>query len=153
MADFEIRGADDVDALVRRMRTHADAKAIRKEMYQGLNRSTKGVRADMKDAIPKALPRGGGLAGEVQSSTRFNTSAKSGRNAGVTIWARNRRRDLRLLMGKRLRHPVFGNRRNWVTQTAGVNPDVFGKAFEDQKHDVARDITRVMENIARKVES
>lgn len=152
MADFEIRGADDVDALVKRIRTHADSKAIRKEMFQGLNRSTKPVRADMRDAIPKALPQRGGLAREIQASTRFNTSAKSGKNAGVTIWARNRGHDIRTLIGKRLRHPVWGNRRLWVNQSAGVDPDVFGKTFEDQKPEVARDIQRVLGDIKRKVE-
>lgn len=153
MADFEIRGADDVDALVRRISQHADAKAIKREMFQGLNRSTKDVRADMKDSIPRALPQRNGLAGTFQKTTRFRTSAKSGKYAGVTIWANNRGHDIRTLMGKRLRHPVFGNRSKWVTQTAGVNPTVFEKSFEDQKPDVTRDIKRVMEDIARKVES
>lgn len=152
MADFEIRGADDIDALVKRIRTHADSKAIRKEMFQGLNRATKGVRGEMKEAIPAALPNRGGLAATIQKSTRLNTSAKSGRYAGVTIWARNSRHDIRTLTGKRLRHPVFGNRGAWVTQTAGVDPAIFTAKFEDQKPDVQRAIVRVMEDIARKVE-
>ncbi len=152
MSDFEIRGADDIDRVVKNIKTHADAKAIRREMFQGLNRSTKSVRAEMKDSIPRALPTSGGLAATVQKSTRFNTSAKSGKNAGVTIWARNKGYDIRTLTGKRLRHPVFGNRSVWVSQTAGVNPEVFEKSFEDQKPDIQRDVKRVMEEIARKVE-
>lgn len=153
MADFEIRGTDDVDALVRRISQHADAKAIKREMFQGLNRSTKDVRKDMKDAIPDALPTRGGLSAAVQKDTRLTTTAKSGKYAGVTVWAKSRKRDIRTLMGKRLRHPVWGNRRLWVNQSAGVNPGVFEKSFVDQKPDVTRDIKRVMEDIARKVES
>ena len=153
MADFEIRGADDVDALVKRIGSHADAKAIRKEMFAGLNRSTKEVRADMKDAIPDGLPKRGGLAGTAQRATRFNTSAKSGRNAGVTIWARSKgatvaRANRTGLIG----HPAWGNRKAWVTQSAGVRKGFLDETFEKQKPEITRDIKRVMEDIGRKVE-
>ena len=152
MADFEIRGADDVDALVKRIGSHADAKAIRKEMFAGLNRSTKEVRADMKDAIGSALPSRGGLAKSVQSSTRFSTSAKSGRNAGVTIWARSKGATAsRANTAGMVRHPVFGGRR-WVTQTAGVRKGFLDESFDKQKPEITRDIKRVMEDIGRKVE-
>ena len=151
MSDFEIRGADDVDALVKRIRSHADSKALRKELYAGLNRATKEVRGEMKEAIPAALPRRGGLAASVEGSTRFTASAKSGKNAGVTIWARNRKHDIRTLTGKRLRHPVYGNRRRWVNQTEGVEPAVFIGRFEDQKPHVQRVLKEVLESIARKV--
>lgn len=152
MSDFQIRGADDIDALVKRIRTHADAKALRKEMLSGLNRASKGVRGAMKEIIPAALPQGGGLAATIQKSTRFNTSAKSGRFAGVTIWAKNSGHDIRTLTGKRLRHPVWGNRSMWVNQTAGVDPAIFMGEFDKQKPDVQREIVRVLEDIARKVE-
>lgn len=152
MADVEIRGADDIDALVKRIRTHADSKALRKEMFQGLNRVTKHMRGEMKEAIPAALPSRGGLSALIQRDTRMSTSAKSGKYAGVTIWAKSRKHDIRTLTGRRLRHPVFGNRGKWVTQTAGVDPAVFTAKFEDQKPDVQRAIVRVMEEIARKVE-
>lgn len=151
MADFEVRGAEDVDKLVRALARHADAKALRKELLAGLNRESKDVRAELKEAIPLALPRRGGLAAEVAKTTTFNASAKSGKYAGVTIWARNRKHDIRTLTGRRLRHPVFGNRNTWVTQTEGVNGDALGEKFQDQKPNIQRALYRVMEDIARKI--
>jgi len=151
MGDFEVRGAEDIDRLVKALRTHADAKALRKELYAGLNRVSKDVRGEMKEAIPATLPQRGGLAAKVQATTRFTTSAKSGRNAGITIWARNKSHDIRTLTGKRLRHPVWGNRDRWVNQTAGVEPAVFMGAFDKQKRPVQFAILRVMNDIAKKI--
>lgn len=153
MADVEIRGGEDVDALVRRIRTHGDAKAIRKELLAGLNRVTKGTREDMKASIPASLPSRGGLASLVHREANLRTSAKGGRYAGVTIFA-NRRggRDLRRLNQGRLRHPVFGNRGVWVNQTAGVEAGFLDEAFENDKPEITRGITRVLEDIARRIE-
>lgn len=150
--DVTLRGSDDVDALVRRIRTHADAKAIRKELYAGLNRVTKPVREDMKASIGPSLPSRGGLAALVMAKASLTTSATSGRNAGVRIRARHKDYDLKRLNQGRLRHPVFGNRRVWVQQTAGINPGFLDDSFEKQKPEIARGVLRVLDEIARKVE-
>ena len=150
--DVTLRGSDDVDALVRRIRTHADAKAIRKELYAGLNRVTKPVREDMKASIGPSLPSRGGLAALVMAKASLTTSATSGRNAGVRIRARHKDYDLKRLNQGRLRHPVFGNRRVWVQQTAGINPGFLDESFEKQKPEIARGVLRVLDEIARKVE-
>ncbi|MCF6376898.1 hypothetical protein L2K70_04720 [Nocardioides KLBMP 9356] len=152
MPDVELRGADDVDALVRRIRTHADAKAIRKELYAGLNRATKGVREDMKANIGPSLPSRGGLAALVMAKVSLTSGAVAGRNAGVRIRARHRSYDLKRLNEGRLRHPVFGNRSVWVEQTAGVNPGFLDEAFDKNKPEVIRGVQRVLAEIARKVE-
>jgi hypothetical protein len=143
--------SDDVDHLVRAVRTHADAKAIRREMYQGLNRATRGVRENMVDAIGDALPRRGGLAAQMQHMVSGRASAKSGKYAGVSLRFTSRGYDIRTLTGRRLRHPVFGNRAVWVEQTAGVNPEAFPGEFDRQRPDMLRAVSRVMEDIARKV--
>lgn len=153
LADFEVRGAGDVDALVKRIRANADAPALKKALNSGLNRATKDDRAALSNAIDDALPQSGGLAATFKAATRFNTSAKSGRFAGVTIWGRARGHDVRTLVESRLRKPLFGNRRFWYSQTAGVNPKALENAFEDRKGDLQRDVIEVMEDVARKVET
>lgn len=150
--DFELQGADDVDALVRRIRTHADAKVIRRELYAGLNRATKPVRDDMKASIAPSLPSRGGLAALVMAKVSLTTAAKSGKWAGVSIKARHKSYDLRRLNQGRLRHPVWGNRSVWVEQTKGVNPGFLDEAFKKSKPEITRDIQRVLADIARKVE-
>lgn len=150
--DITLRGTEDVDALVRRIRTHADAKALRKELYAGLNRVTKPVREDMRASIGPSLPSRGGLAALVMAKASLTTSATAGRNAGVRIRARHKEYDLKRLNEGRLRHPVFGSRSVWVEQTAGINPGFLDESFEKQKPEIARGIQRVMDDIARKVE-
>lgn len=153
MADFEVRGSDDIDRLVKAIRKDANAKALRKEMYSGLNRVSKSMRGQMVEVIPAALPRRGGLADLVKSTTRSRTTAKSGRWAGVTIRFTNSGHDIRTLTGKRLRHPVWGNRNAWVEQRKGVHPGVFMGKFEQQKPAVQRAILDIMNDVARKVTS
>lgn len=143
--------SDDVDNLVRAIRTHADAKAIRKELFRGLGHVAKDVRTKMVDAIPNALPRRGGLAEQFQKATSGRISAKAGKYAGVSLWYKAPGHDIRTLTTGRLRHPVFGNRGAWVSQTAGVDPTVFPGEFEQQKPDILRAVNHVLEDIARKV--
>lgn len=150
--DLEVRGSDEVDALVRRIRTHADAKAIRKDLNAGLNRVTKSVREDMKASIGPSLPSRGGLAALVMSKASLTTAAVAGRSAGVRIKARHRSYDLKRLNEGRLRHPVYGNRGAWVEQTAGITPGFLDESFEKSKPELARGISRVIDEIARKVE-
>lgn len=151
MSDFEVRGADDIDALVKRIRTHADAKALRKELYAGINRATKQVRGQLVEVIPAALPKRGGLAALMQSRTTSRTTAKGGQWAGVSLRFQSRGHDIRTLTGKRLRHPVFGNRNTWVDQTAGVDPAVFMAEFEKQTPVLQDAVLNVLNDIARKV--
>lgn len=148
---LEIRGADDLDDLVRQVRAHADGKAIEKKLRRGLALATREVKGPMIEAIPAALPQRGGLAAEIQAATRVRTTVKSGRYAGASMWFSARGHDMRTLTGKRLRHPVFGHRSTWVDQTAGVEPAVFLAAFEDQAPEVKAAIVAVCEEIAREV--
>lgn len=151
MPDLEVRGAEDIDKLVKAVRTHANAKELRKELYSGLNRVTKDVRGELVEVIPAALPKRGGLADLMKAKATSRTTAKSGKWAGVSMRFQSKGHDIRTLTGKRLRHPVFGNRSAWVNQTAGVEPSVFMAKFEEQTP-VAQDaVLRVMNEIAQKV--
>lgn len=143
--------SSDVDSIVRAIRANADAKAIRRDLYRGLNSVTKPVRSKMVDAIPNALPTGGGLASQMQSMVSGRASAKGGRYAGVSIRYTSKGYDIRTLTAGRLRHPVFGNSDVWVDQTAGVHPDEFTKVFEREKPIMRRAVLRVLDDIARKV--
>lgn len=155
MPEVELRGAEDVDALVRRIRTHTDAKALRKELYAGLNHETKSVREDMRASIGPSLPSRGGLAALVMAKASLTTTASQGRNAGVRIRVRGRKGggDIgRMNRTGIVRHPVFGNRGTWVSQTEGVDAGFLDEPFMNSKPQVARGIQRVLDDIARKVE-
>jgi hypothetical protein len=144
--DFGVgRGADDLDELRTRIKRHADGKAIQRELNAGMRKATAEVRRDMKAAILPSLPSRGGLAASVYRGARMNTSTS--------------RTGVRIKVGKtgglnegRLRHPVFGNRKAWVQQTAGINEGFLDEPFEKSKPDLLRAIKRVMDDVARKVE-
>ena len=147
MVDVSVR-SDDVKNLVWAIRNHADAKAMRRELYRGLNGATKPIRDAMVAEIPNALPRRGGLAARMQASVSSTTSAARG---GVSIRFRGRGYDIRTLTSGQIRHPLFGNRLHWFAQTAGVNPDAFTGEFDEQRPAALREVTNAMEEVARKV--
>lgn len=146
----EVRGADDIDALVRRVKAHGDAKAIRREMMRGLNRATKPIRDDMRENLADRLPRRNGLAALIAGDFSANTTAKSGRYAGISIFTKSRGHDLRSIERGRLRHPLFGNRGYWYDQP--INDKPLEAALEENKDTARREALRVMDDIARKVE-
>ena len=147
MTTVELRGTEHLAALTKALRAAGDSgKGLRKELYSGLNRATKETRKEMRAAILPALPTRGGLAAEVQRTTRFSTSVLSGRNPGVRIRARGKHTIRRMNQTGTFRHLVFGNRDIWVTQSAGVKKGFLDKPFERSKPEVR---TEVLLTIAR----
>ena len=149
MGDIEIRGADQFQALGKRIRQHADKKALQKELYAGLNRETKEVREAMKKSIPEALPSGFGekVARESGIQTR---SRGGGSGVGVRIITGKRHALRTMNDGGYFRHPVYGNRNNWVTQR--ISGKFLDAAFEKGAPGVRKALLKVMADVARKVE-
>lgn len=143
--------ADDIEVLVKNIKTHASAKELNKELRGGLNRVTKGVRGQLVQVIPATLPKRGGLASTIHEATRSRTSVKGGKWAGVSMVFTAKGHDIRTIAGKRLRHPVFGNRAVWVEQTKGVEPSVWTGEIDQQKPEIRRAITEVMASVAAKI--
>lgn len=154
MADIVVN-ADDIEALMRRLRKHASAKELRKELYSGLNRVSKPVREEMKQATgePPVLPTEHGLQSLAEKKQSVTASVTGGRNAGLRIRAKGRKGfDLgSVYRTGRLRHPVFGNRNVWVTQSQGVQPKWMDPTFEEQRGPVSKEMIDVLEGVARKV--
>jgi hypothetical protein len=166
MVDVTIK-SEDVDNLVRAVRTHADAKALRRELYRGLNRETKDTRRKITDAIPEALPRRGGLAERMRSQVSSSTTVSSRGGVALALRFKSRGYDMKTLTEGRIRHPVFARDRGrkaggtalasergswtWVEQTAGVDSEHFLGEFDDQRPDLLRAIQRVLDEVARKV--
>jgi hypothetical protein len=146
-SEFEVRHLEDLARLSRALRAAgSEGKGLRRELYSGLNRATKPVRGEMKAAISDALPSSGGLAADVQRSTRFTTTTSTGARLGVRIRARGKRSIRRMNSTGSFRHPVFGNRNVWVTQSAGVTKGFLDEPFNKSRPRVQRE---VIETIAR----
>lgn len=149
--DASVEGAEQVQSLAQSIRTHADRKSLQRELYSGLNRASKGIRANMKGAIPAAVPHRGGLAAITTKGARLQTrTAGGGANPGVRIVASSKRGQLVNLNAGRLRHPVYGHG-PWVQQTRGIDPGFLDTEFDKASPDVQRELLRVIEDIARRI--
>lgn len=153
MAEDVEFNADDLNRLVKNIRAHANRKELEKQLRGGLNRASKDIRGRLVEVIPAALPTRGGLAATIHEATRSRTSVKGGRWAGVSMVFTARSHDIRTVTGRRLRHPVFGNRSTWVTQTKGVQPEVWSGEIEQQKPEIRRAVLSVLNDVARKIGS
>jgi hypothetical protein len=152
MGDIDIRGLEDLARLSRALRAAGDqGKGLKRELSSGINRETKQTRKEMRAAILPALPKSGGLAADVQRSTRFTTTVRTGGgSAGVSIKARGKRSIRRMNTSGTVRHRVFG-RGPWVTQTAGIEKGFLDKPFEESRPRLQRAVVRAVAATASKI--
>lgn len=143
--------ADDIERLVKNIKTHGNRKALEKELRGGLNRVTKDIRGQLVQVIPATLPKRGGLANTIHEASRSRTAVKGGKWAGVSMVFSAKGHDIRTITGKRLRHPVFGNRSVWVDQTKGVEPAVWTGEIENQAPEIRRAVIGVLSDVTRKM--
>ena len=123
MPDMRVQGADELAALAKRLKEVGD-KDLRKELYRGLARAAKPMKAAGQKAALESLPKKGGLAGKV-AKARYSTRTRStGQMVGVRVTAKGPKNeagqeiDIRSLNRGRLRHPVFPKkhqeRKDWT---------------------------------------
>jgi hypothetical protein len=145
-----VTGADDLERLGRQLKDIGD-KELRRDLLRGIQRATRPLKDDIKDSARRNLPRRGGLnewvANQGKVSTRTSTA---GRNVGVRVVADKKGSDLAAINRGRLRHPVFGNRKVWVTQL--VPPGWFDQGTEDGAVRTQRELVEVFDDIAERLE-
>ena len=149
MTTLDVQGAEDFANLARAIRTHADRRALQKVLFSGLQRATKGIRANMKGAIPGAVPSG--MAARAVSGARLSTRTRGGANTSVVIVASSKRGQLVNMNAGHLRHPVYGHRSVWVDQTSGIDQGFLDKEFSQASPEVRRELARVIDEVSRKV--
>lgn len=155
MADAEVTGLDDLANLAKALRDAGEGgKGLRKEFYAGLNRATKPIRADLNAAVPPTFPEGGGLAALMAKRARFSASTKTGQQTtGVRLVARGKGRRTLQTASQRgtIRHPVFGNRGAWVTQSAGVDAGKPQEAFDKDRDVAKREVLQAIADVRNKI--
>lgn len=147
--DFAIRGADEFLRLSKALKNTGRTE-LRKELHTGLRRGAKPLIAKTRSEALKRLPKRGGLARKVarepqriQVRTGLNTAGVRvvvSRRAGGGAQAANR---------GFIRHPVFGNRDVWVTQS--VPPGWFDDPIKASAPDIRRELETVLNDIAERV--
>jgi hypothetical protein len=118
-------------ALVLRSESGAGGGAItggvRKNLLAELRAAGKPVTVAIRAAYAEEMPKGGGLASRLARAQIGVRSRLTGKSAGTNIVATVPGWDLEAIESGTIRHPVYNNRSNWVSQS--VPAEVAGKAF------------------------
>ena len=140
MADFEIRGAQDLARLSKKLKD-AGRNDLRKELLRGVRESGADTVLKIRDSALENLPRRGGLAAKVAAEKASMRASYAAKGAHVQL---KRKRGRGLNQG-RLRHPVYGNRSVWVQQSVNSG------WFDDPIRDAAPEIRRKIEDAVKRV--
>jgi hypothetical protein len=149
--DFEVVGAECLLRASRAMKWAGDGgKGARSEMLRTIRLETKPLRQGLKGSALSTLPKRGGLNKLVAASsitTRIRTGA---RTAGVVIYAKGRNlRDVATTDEGTVRHPVFGNKKAWVSQP--VDAGWWTKPLEAFGPTAQKALAKAMERIANDI--
>jgi hypothetical protein len=147
--DIVILGAEQLAAVTRRLKAAgSQGKGLRKELLQRIRIAAKPLVEDVRNSAMDTLPNAGGLNRRVRTGIGIRTRA-AGNSVGVRVVAKNRYAIKGMDQG-RLRHPVFGNRDNWVKQS--VPPGWFTRPVEAGADEARKGALDAIDHIARKVE-
>ena len=148
MIDPTVQGAEqfgDVAAQLKRL--DGDNRDLRRDLYRGLNRAVKPLIADTRESAERKLPRRGGLARRV-AAAKMSSRRRTGKNPGIAVVAKGMDQ-LRGMDQGTVRHPVYGNRNVWVTQS--ISPGWFSEPVRAGADEARTEISRVLDEIAREI--
>lgn len=151
--NITITGAEEFAVLSRALK-QAGAKDLQRELSKSINRTVKPLTQDVKQNVGRFVP--GRYAAVLAPSLRITTSRRgSGRNPGVRLKAkattgRGKPRELKRLDAGQLRHPLFGNRRHWFSQT--VRPGFYTETLEQDAPTVRRELLEAIRIVAAKID-
>ena len=141
----EVRGAEQLAELSKRLKQLGD-KDLQRELSKGITQAMKPVRPALRKSARETLPRKGGLNKRV---ARAKITTRRNRQ-GVRLQAGGPRSQVDELDKGRFRHPVFGDRSEWVYQP--VKPGWWTRPTDDLRDDVQRELFAVMNRIAKKID-
>lgn len=145
-SSLRIEGAEQLERVARELKDLGD-KDLRKELFRGFNRATKPLKAAVRASAEVRLPKRGGLNRFVASSRLSTRTRATGKNVGVRIVAAKGDSDVEAIDRGRLRHPVFGNRKVWVTQQ--VTPGWFTAPLVAGERIVQYELLKVLDDVER----
>ncbi|MEU6098951.1 hypothetical protein [Streptomyces sp. NPDC047079] len=165
--DVRILNTGSLLELSRRLRA-AGGENIRQSMHRRIRRAAEPLRDDLQDSIRGLnirAPGRSGRPGGPSPTTRplratiadaIRISVRTGASPGATVWVDKGRLppDLKrmpaVINEGRIRHPVFGNRRRWVTQWA--QPPWWDSTVRRHQPRIEREVARVLDDVRRRLE-
>ncbi|MEO3923013.1 hypothetical protein ABGB07_03905 [Micromonosporaceae bacterium B7E4] len=146
---FEVQLAAGDLASVRRALKQVGDQGLGKQMAKQLRAATRPLAKEIRAEVPKAMPSG--YAPVLSKSLRFRQSIKEARQTATVVYrvyadGQTERRDLPTLNRGRLRHPVYGRRRQpWVNQR--VRPGVVDRPVDRLAPQVGREMAAVLDYV------
>ena len=146
---LRVKGVEDFGRVAKKLKAAGEeGKGLRRELLKGINRETKPLRQAAKANARRTLPKRGGLARLVARASMTTKTRLSGASASVRIVAKKAEHIARIDKGT-VRHPVFGNRKLWVSQS--VAPGWFTKPMQEGSSKVRTAILQAVRNTAKKI--
>ncbi|MGP4084179.1 hypothetical protein [Streptomyces sp. KR55] len=147
-----------LDALVRAIRAEEDGKALRKDLAKNMREALKPGAQQAKDSIMAMVSLNGATpALRTSIARKIRPEVKlGGRWSGARVKAfktKNIRNfpnaPKRTNRASGWRHPVWGNRENWVTQRGKL--EWFDRAFQGREGIYKQAVEQAMEDMARRI--
>jgi hypothetical protein len=145
--DLTVTGADKLAKLAAALK-EAGHEDLRKELGKAMGRAARPLKAAARAGAAQGLPYRGGLAERVATSRFTSRTRTTGRNVGVRIVGASDM-DLKAMNRGRLKHPVHGNRRVWVTQQ--IPPGWFTNSQLIEVPAVRAELVKAIDAVARKL--
>ncbi|MFN2384138.1 MAG: hypothetical protein ABR559_07740 [Gemmatimonadota bacterium] len=146
---LKVRGAHELAALSRRLKTAGNKRELERELFRGLNRAVKPIRAGVKASALETLPSGGGLAAIVAKSKITVRRRTSGAGVGIRMVG-SHEHDIRAMDRGKLRKPLFGDKRHWYMQL--LQPGWWTTPTQEGGEDARGEIVRVVAHIKKRIE-
>lgn len=154
---IDIRGLDEFKRLAAVLRAEGGGSGIsitgdvRKRLLAELRAAGRPVTVAIKAAYAEQMPKRGGLANRLASARVATRTRLTGKSAGTNIVVQVPGWDLDAIEGGTIRHPVYGNRSNWVTQN--VPGEVAGRAFLAMYPAMERAVDNAIDKVIAEVEA
>lgn len=145
--------------LVHALRSEADGKELRRDLRVGLKAAAEPALVAVRAAIITMPSKGLGKAPSIRAviASRTKVHVLLGRKAGVSIRAHKsgmprdfRNAPKRFNRAKPWRHPVFGDRDNWVSQVSR-RPGWFDDTLVPFRPVFVRVADEALKNVARRI--
>lgn len=151
---IDIQGADQYKRLARALKHAGNGAVLRKELNKAIQLATRPIVKEIRVEARMTLPRAGGLNRYVARSS-IKTKKYTGSNPGVVIRASKtksaggKKVDIRRINKGSLRHPLYGNRRNWYLQA--VPPGFWSRPTNRAAKRTRKELKKAMSRIARRI--
>jgi hypothetical protein len=133
-----------------------EGQGLRRELYKAINQAAKPLAAEIRNPENLRSHMPDRYADVLAGDLNVSAAKRAGRNPGVSIRARSgkgRKRKVALLDQGVIRHPVYGNRKNWKTQTSGMRAGFFEDPARKAAPAIRDQVVRAMATVAGKITS